>query len=86
MKKTPIPIPPKRRIVLRVNVCMAERGIRSVAALHRLLIADGVDISHSQLTRVVNNSAMHLSVPLLDALINILGCPASDLFGEKDTI
>jgi len=81
-EKTPS-IPPNRGIVLRVRVCMAERGIRSVAALHRLLIEAGVDISHPQLIRVVDNRAQHLSVALLNGFLKVFGCGVEELFGEE---
>jgi hypothetical protein len=74
---------PERSIILRVRVCMAERGIRSVAALHRLLIDAGVNISHPQLLRVVDNRAQHLNVALLNGLLKVLGCRVEDLFGEE---
>jgi len=79
---TPTPIV-DRGIVLRVRVCMAERGIRSVAALHRLLIEAGVDISHPQLIRVVDNRAQHLNVALLNGFLKVFGCRVEDLFGEE---
>jgi hypothetical protein len=72
----------ERSIMLRVRVCMAERGIRSVAALHRLLIEAGVEISHPQLIRVVDNRAQHLNVALLNGLLKVLGCRVDELFGE----
>jgi Cro/C1-type HTH DNA-binding domain len=74
---------PERSIILRVRICMAERGIRSVAALHRLLIEAGVDISHPQLLRVVDNRAQHLNVALLNGLLKVLGCRVEELFGEE---
>ena len=74
---------PERSIMLRVRVCMAERGIRSVAALHRLLIEAGVEISHPQLIRVVDNRAQHLNVALLNGLLKVLGCRVDELFGES---
>lgn len=77
------PIPANRGIVLRVRVCMAERGIRSVAALHRLLIEAGVDISHPQLIRVVDNRALHLNVALLNGFLKVFGCRVDELFGEE---
>ncbi len=73
----------ERGIVLRVRVCMAERGIRSVAALHRLLIEAGVDISHPQLIRVVDNRAQHLNVALLNGFLKVFGCRVEDLFAEE---
>jgi hypothetical protein len=77
------PVSPSRSIILRVRVCMAERGIRSVAALHRLLIEAGVDISHPQLIRVVDNRAQHLNVALLNGFLQVLGCRVEELFGEE---
>jgi hypothetical protein len=82
MKTKPDTQTPSRSITLRVRVCMAERGIRSVAALHRLLIDAGVDISHPQLIRVVDNRAQHLNVALLNGLLTVLGCRVDELFGE----
>ena len=76
------PNAPERSIMLRVRVCMAERGIRSVAALHRMLIEAGVEISHPQLIRVVDNRAQHLNVALLNGLLKVLGCRVDELFGE----
>lgn len=73
----------ERSIILRVRICMAERGIRSVAALHRLLIDAGVNISHPQLIRVVDNRAQHLNVALLNGLLKVLGCRVEELFGEQ---
>lgn len=74
---------PERHITLRVRVRMAERGIRSVAALHRMLIDAGVDISHPQLIRVVDNRAQHLNVALLNGLLKVLNCRVDELFGEE---
>ncbi len=72
-----------RQLILRVRACMAERGIRSVAALHRMLIEAGVEISHPQLIRVVDNRAQHLNVALLNGLLNVLDCRIDELFGEQ---
>jgi hypothetical protein len=54
----------------------------SIAALHRLLIEAGVEISHPQLIRVVDNRAQHLNVALLNGLLKVLGCRVDELFGE----
>lgn len=84
--KTQNPIQtPERSITLRVRIRMAERGIRSVAALHRMLIEAGVDISHPQLIRVVDNRAQHLNVALLNGLLKVLDCRVDELFGEETT-
>ena len=71
----------KHKVVLRVPTLMAEHRIRFVTDLWKLLIAQGtVDISHSQLTRVVNNTANKLDVALLEGLAAIFDCSISDLF------
>lgn len=74
------PPPSRRALQLRIKLLMAERNIRSTAELHRRLIKEGVEISHPQLWRVVENRSSSLSVPLLNALINLFQCDISDLF------
>lgn len=82
--QSPKPIfAPKRKAILRVHVLMAEHDIRFVTDLWKRLTAMGVDISHSQLTRVVNNSTKSLSIDLLEGLATLFDCPVSSLF--KDT-
>ena len=77
------PLAPQRKALLRVQVLMAEHDIRFVTELWKRLTAMGVDISHSQLTRVVNNSTKSLSIDLLEGLATLFDCPVSALF--KDT-
>ena len=72
-----------RSIELRVRERMARRGIRSVAELHRRLLAAGVEISHPQLIRIVDNAAKHLSVPLLNGLLQVLDCSVTEMIGER---
>ena len=84
--KTPAPKPPlatQRKAILRIQVLMAEHDIRFVTELWKKLTAMGVDISHSQLTRVVNNSTKSLSIDVLEGLATLFDCPVSALF--KDT-
>lgn len=76
--------PKVRTIELRIRQCMAHRGIRSVAELHRMLIAIGVEISHPQLIRIVDNKARHWSVPVLDGLLVVLDCTTVDLVGMTE--
>lgn len=83
--KTPTPKPqlaPERKAVLRVHVLMAEHDIRFVTELWKRLTAMGVEISHSQLTRVVNNSTKSLSIDLLEGLATLFDCPVSSLFKD----
>lgn len=43
----------------------------------------GADISHSQLTQVVNNSTKSLSIDLLEGLATHFDCPVSRLFKDS---
>ena len=83
--KKPKPAPQvaaRRKAVLRVQVLMAEHEIRFVTDLWKQLTVLGVDISHSQLTRVVNNSTKTLSIDLLEGLATLFDCPVSQLFKD----
>ncbi len=80
-KKTPPKPRVERKAVLRLTTLMAQNRIRFVTDLWKRLMELGtVEISHSQLTRVVNNSANKLDVPLLEGLATIFDCPVADLF------
>ena len=72
-----------RKAVLRVQVLMAEHDIRFVTELWKRLTAMGVEISHSQLTRVVNNSTKSLSIDLLEGLATLFDCPVASLFKDN---
>lgn len=72
-------------VELRVRVCMAKRGIKSIAELNRQLQEEGVEISHQQLSRIVDNKAQHLSVALLAGLIKVLRCRIDELFSVNST-
>ncbi len=78
------PVPAtQRKAILRVQVLMAEHDIRFVTELWKRLTAMGVEISHSQLTRVVNNSTKSLSIDLLEGLATLFDCPVSSLFKDN---
>ena len=66
-------------LAFRIRVVMAERGIRSVAALQRMLKAIGVDISVPQLIRIVDGQSTHVSTAVLGSLITVLQCGIEDL-------
>lgn len=72
-----------RRVVLNVRSLMASRGVRSAAALHRMLITAGVDISNVQLLRIIDNKSTRLNMDVIDGLLNIFNCSVHDLFGEE---
>ena len=69
----------------RIRVHMARCGIRSVSALARKLNDVGVEISDSQLGRVLDNKSEHLSLPLFGGLMQILECQVADLL-EPETV
>jgi len=79
---TEIPDSADRYVVLHVRALMADRNIRSVAALQRLLIAAGVDISNQQLNRIVDNRATLLNLNVINGLLKVLHCSVHELFGE----
>lgn len=81
--EVPAPSPVRRKVVLRVNVLMAEHGYRFAGDLWKALRELEVDISYSQLTRVINNSQKALNVELLEGLATLFNCQISELF--KDT-
>ena len=79
---SPAPAEHRHRAVLRVQVLMAEHDIRFVTDLWKKLTVNGVEISHSQLTRVVNNSTKTLNIDLLEGLATLFDCPVSHLFKD----
>jgi hypothetical protein len=83
--KTQLPQPPaihRHKAVLRVQVLMAEHDIRFVTDLWKKLTVLGVEISHSQLTRVVNNSTKTLNIDLLEGMATLFDCPVASLFKD----
>ncbi|MFN0313531.1 MAG: helix-turn-helix domain-containing protein [Burkholderiales bacterium] len=68
-----------RRLKWRTRVVMAERGIRSVSALCRKLGAVGVDISESQLGRIIDGKSSHFNATVVGGLLTVLDCGLSDL-------
>lgn len=71
-----------RYVVLNVRALMADRNVRSVAALQRLLISAGIDISNQQLNRIVDNRATLLNLQVINGLMKVLRCSVHELFGE----
>lgn len=58
---------------------MHERGIAKIAALQRQLSAHGIDLSSSQIHRLVTQSPERLNLEVLSALCEILDCSPADL-------
>lgn len=71
-------------LAFRIRVVMAERGIRSVAALQRMLKSIGVDISVPQLIRIVDGQSSHVSTVVLGGLIAVLQCSIGDLIAVTE--
>jgi DNA-binding Xre family transcriptional regulator len=71
-----------RYVVLNIRTLMAKRNVRSVAALQRMLISAGVDISNQQLNRIVDNRATLLNLNVVNGLLKVLQCSVHELFDE----
>jgi DNA-binding Xre family transcriptional regulator len=76
------PSPADRYVVLNIRTLMAKRNVRSVAALQRMLISAGVDISNQQLNRIVDNRATLLNLNVVNGLLKVLQCSVHELFDE----
>ncbi|TMR96269.1 helix-turn-helix domain-containing protein [Nonomuraea basaltis] len=63
----------------RLREVMAERGMSSTTELRPLLAARGVDLSPSQVYRLVVGKPERLSLRTLMALLDILDCAMDDL-------
>lgn len=58
---------------------MADRGLFNTTALRPLLAERGVQLSASQVYRLVTETPERLSLATLVALVDILGCTMEDL-------
>jgi DNA-binding Xre family transcriptional regulator len=58
---------------------MHERGIHQITGLQRELAAHGIDLSSSQIHRLVTQSPERLNLEVLAALCEILACSPADL-------
>jgi DNA-binding Xre family transcriptional regulator len=70
-------------LAFRIRVVMAKRGIRSVAALQRMLKAIDIDISVPQLIRIVDGQSTHVSTAVLGGLVTILQCGIEDIIAVE---
>ena len=71
---------PRSQLEPRIRVRMAEAGIRSVSALKRQLARYGIAISDAQLGRVVDGRVEHVSIRVIEGLLEVLGCGLQDLY------
>jgi DNA-binding Xre family transcriptional regulator len=72
-----------RRLKWRTRVVMAERGVRSVAALRRQLEDLGITISDAQLGRIVDGKSSHFNATVIGGLLTALNCGLSDLIAIR---
>lgn len=73
----------QRRIVIHARTLMAARGIRSGAAMRRLLNQAGVDISLVQLLRIIDNKCGLLNRDVLEGMLTVLSCSVHELIGDE---
>ena len=74
---------PRRAVVWRVRVLMAERNVRSVSELVRRMDDIGVSISIAQLGRLIDGKTQHWSQEVIEGLMTILECQVGDLWKER---
>lgn len=63
----------------RLRFRMAENGIASAVELQERLAAVGYEISSAQLSRIVDKKPEQVKIPLLEALLAVLGGTLEDL-------
>ncbi len=63
----------------RLRDLMADHKMFSTTALSPLLAERGIDLSPSQVHRLVTQAPERLSLPILAALCDIFGCTPADL-------
>jgi DNA-binding Xre family transcriptional regulator len=63
----------------RLRDLMADHEMFSTTALSPLLAERGIDLSPSQVHRLVTQAPERLSLPILAALCDIFGCTPADL-------
>lgn len=71
----------KRRVEYswRLREIMASRGLFNISDLIPLLVDRGIDLSASQIYRLVGQKPERMSMPLLGALCDALDCSVEDL-------
>lgn len=63
----------------KLAVVMAEKGIRSVSSLHRMIQDDGLTMSRRTLDKFYNNDSNRIDYDTLATLCKVLRCDISDL-------
>ncbi len=69
----------------RLAVLLAEKGIRSVSELHRMITAKGLTMSRRTLDKFYNNESNRVDYDTLATLCVVLSCNIDDLlYLDKD--
>lgn len=68
-----------KRFTWRLEERMHERGIHQITALQRQLQAHGIDLSSSQIHRLVTGTPERLNLEVLAALCRVLDCSPAEL-------
>jgi len=68
-----------KRFTWRLEERMHQRGFHQITALQRELAAHGIDLSSSQIHRLVTQSPERLNLEVLAALCEILACSPAEL-------
>lgn len=74
---------PRRKVVWRVRVMMAEREVRSVSELVRRLEKVGVSISIAQLGRLIDGKTSHWNQEVIEGMMEVFDCELSDLLRSQ---
>lgn len=63
----------------RLAIVMAEKGIRSVSSLHRMIQDQGLTMSRRTLDKFYSNESNRIDYDTLATLCQVLNCDISDL-------
>lgn len=63
----------------RLAIVMAEKGIRSVSELQRMIKNEGLTISRRTLDKIYNNTSNRIDYDTLATICYVLKCDISDL-------
>lgn len=72
-----------KRLVWRLPILMAEHRIRTATELKRRLEELGYEITSVHVARLVHARPQRISSDLLDALVTIFDCTASDILAVE---
>ena len=77
---------PCRKLVWRVRVTMAERGIRTVTELAKRLEGIGVQTSVSQLGRLIDGKTKLFNPEIMEGLMVVLDCDLDGILSNTTFI